>query len=351
MTSVSQPEPTTTIQPLCPVFGQCGGCAYQDIPYARELDLKQRLVKELLQEKLAVTDDCFAPIVPSPKPYHYRNRLDLKFIRARDGRVLIGFTPAQNGIIPVEACPIAREPISAFLPELRDHLQKNAPARYRLANLVVRTGDDGRVRWGGIGRRSCRLDPEDYLWTEIEGRRIFYSLETFFQANLSILPGLFQRIKAFDCWQKNPVLFDLYAGVGLFSIALTDQARKIFLLEENAQSTTLARYNLDYHRLTHAEIIAGRMEETLPTLLAQEADDAPKVAVIDPPRAGLSPRALEVLTQARTFNRLFYLSCNPQTLARDLTGFIKQGWTIRKITPFDFFPKTRHIETLVALTP
>ncbi|MBI5416136.1 MAG: class I SAM-dependent RNA methyltransferase [Candidatus Omnitrophica bacterium] len=333
------------------MFGQCGGCAYQDIPYAQELDLKQRLVKELLREKLAVADGCFEPIVPSPEPWHYRNRLDLKFIRTRDGRVLIGFTPAQNGIVPVQTCPIAREPIAAFLPELRNLLQKNAPARYRLANLVVRTGDDGRVQWGGIGRRSCRLNPEDYLWTEVEGRRIFYSLETFFQANLSILPALFRRIKAFDCWQKNPILFDLYAGVGLFAIALADQAQKIFLLEENVQSTALARHNLDYHHLTHAEIIPGRMEETLPPLLAQQEDDTPKVAIIDPPRAGLSPQALDTLVHARGFTQLFYLSCNPEALARDLDGFIARGWKVEKIMPFDFFPKTRHVETLVLLTP
>ena len=353
MTFLSRQEPVTDVRvkPLCPVFGECGGCSYQDIPYPQELDLKQRLVKELLREKLAVADDCFEPIVPSPKPWHYRNRLDLKFIRTRDDRVLIGFTPPQNGIVPVATCPIADEAIAAFLPELRNSLQENAPARYRLANLVVRTGDDGRVQWGGIGRRSCRLNPEDYLWTDIGGRRIFYSLETFFQANLSILPELFRRVKAFDCWRKNPVLFDLYAGVGLFSIALADEARKIFLLEENSQSVTLARYNLDHHRLGHVEIIPGRMEETLPSLLAQQENDLPKVAIIDPPRAGLSPLALETLIRAKIFNELFYLSCNPQTLARDLAGFTAAGWAIRKIMPFDFFPKTRHLEILVLLTP
>ncbi len=340
------------IQPLCPVFGECGGCAYQDISYEKELERKDALVKDLLQKNPRVTTGLFEPIVASPRPYHYRNRLDLKFIRTRDDRVLLGFTPGSGrGIAAVDGCPIAEESISGFIPELKKRLEENPAPNYRRANIVVRTGDDAKVLWGGIGKRSCRLDPANYLWTSLDEKKIFYSLDTFFQANLSILPKLFERIRAFDCWQAKPVLYDLYAGVGLFSLALSRQTRKAVLIEESLPSIKLAEHNVEYNRLTHMEIMAGRMEDILPPLLARENSAIPKVAIIDPPRAGLSPLALETLVLARGFTHLFYLSCNPQALARDLERFIDHGWNVQRIVPFDFFPKTRHVETLVLLTP
>ncbi len=348
-----------SVQPLCPVFGECGGCAYQDIPYEEELRRKEDLVKDLLGPNPRVPPDRFEPIVASPKPYHYRNRLDLKFVRTRDDRILLGFTPASpaggpesgRGIAPVESCAIALESISDFIPDLKKHLEQNRLPNYRRANIVVRTGDDAKVLWGGIGKRSCRLDPDEYFWTDIDGKRIFYSLDTFFQANLSILPKLFERIGAFDCWQTKPVLYDLYAGVGLFSLGLTNKTRKAILVEESLPSVKLAQHNIIHNRLTHMEVITGRVEDILPPLLARATSGIPKVAIIDPPRAGLSPQALETMVHIKEFTHLFYLSCNPKALERDLNGFIEHGWNIERIVPFDFFPKTRHVETLAVLTP
>ena len=340
------------IRPLCPVFGECGGCAYQDIPYEEELCRKEESVKDLLETNLRIPADCFEPIVASPKPYHYRSRLDLKFIRTRDERVLLGFTPESGrGIVPVAGCSIAEKSISKFIPELKNRLEQNPPPNYHRASIVIRTGDDAKVLWGGIGKRSCRLDPDDYLWTLVDGKKIFYSLDTFFQANLSILPKLCDRISAFDCWQEKPALYDLYAGVGLFSLALAHKTRKAVLIEESLPSIKLAKHNIDYNRLTHLEVMTGRVEEALPPLLARENSGIPKVAIIDPPRAGLSPRALDAMVHTKEFTRLFYLSCNPKALARDLSEFIEHGWNVAKILPFDFFPKTRHVETLALLTP
>ncbi len=336
-------------EPLCPVFGTCGGCLYQDIPYSRELKAKEEGVKNLLRKHLDIDDNFFDPIVASPKPYHYRNRLDLKLARTRDRGVLLGFTPKSGrGTVPLETCPIAEEGISDFIGQLKKQTVSHLPPKYRQANLVVRTGDDGRVLWGGIGRRSCRLAPADYLWTEIQGKKIFYSLDTFFQANLSILPRLFERMEALDWWNRQTTLYDLYAGVGLFGITWADKVRNVLLVEECPSSIQLARYNAAYHQLQNLKILEGKVEDVLPALLHRDTPTE-KIAVIDPPRAGLSPTALKTLTTAKEFRRILYLSCNPETLGRDLTGFAREKWRIEKIIPFDFFPKTRHVETLVLL--
>ena len=201
-------------QPVCPVFGQCGGCRYQDIPYVEELKIKNEEIKNIFCARFDLPDGIFENICPSPNIYHYRHRLDLKLQRTRREEILMGFSSEKfKYTVPVEACPIAMKSISDFLPELKKQAVERLPEKYSVANLVVRTGDDGRVLWGGIGKRSLRLRAEDYLWTEVDGRKIFYSLETFFQANLSILPAIMAKIKSFALWDRATTFFDFYGGV------------------------------------------------------------------------------------------------------------------------------------------
>jgi len=200
------------VDPVCPVFGRCGGCQYQDIPYEQELAVKDQTIAGLFKEHLNIAPEFCEPIVPSPQEYHYRNRLDLKIMRTKEG-ILFGFsTEGKNLTVPIDACPIAMQAISDVIPQLRKQTTENLPPKYRMANLVVRADTEGKVKWGGIGRRSLRLKEDDYLSTELDGRRIFYSLETFFQANLFILPKLIDHLKADLPLAADTVFFDLYGG-------------------------------------------------------------------------------------------------------------------------------------------
>ena len=119
------------------------------------------------------------------------------------------------------------------------------------------------------------------------------------------------------------------------------------LIEDHPASIELAKYNAQFSKLGNLEIIKGKVEDQLTDVLKE--DTASKVALIDPPRAGLSDAARDLLVKTKAIRNLLYLSCNPQSLARDLKGFISHGWQIEKIMPFDFFPKTKHLETLVLL--
>jgi len=379
------------IIPPCDVFGRCGGCQYQDIPYAKELALKEQHIRALFQdvapgplegfqahpkagpsgaspakardalgdpgEALLHPEDIIQPIVPSPKVYHYRSRMDMKFLRIKKGDTFMGFTPAPKGyLIEVNKCPIAMEAISDFLPQLKQEASARMPAGGRNANLVVKTGDDGRVYWGGIGRRSLRQREADYLFTEIDGKKVFYSLETFFQANLGILPQLFSCLKALHSFDKQTVLWDLYAGVGLFGVMLAREVAQVVMIEENKHATKVAHYNVAHHGLDNCEVLSGFLEghETRLAPLRRPPDPhaAPKhVAIIDPPRNGLSRHALKILGPLHGLDALFYLSCQPEALRRDVAHLQQQGWTLTKIIPFDFFPRTRHIETLAVLQP
>ena len=339
------------VEPLCPVFHECGGCLYQDIPYEEELKIKENHLRKLFHSVLGYEgNDFFRPIVASPKEYAYRHRLDLTLRRTKTDGILFGFqSAASHKMIPIDACSIARQEVSDYLPELRKLSLEKMTEKYRTANLVIKTGDDGRVKWGGIGRRSLELKPEDYLWTEIHGRRIFYSLDSFFQANLSILPRLMDEIESLVSFDSDTCFLDLYAGVGLFGIYFAERAGKILMIEASEPSLAVMKHNIAYHHLENkVELVIDRVESVLAPLSVHIASRK-SVAIIDPPRNGLHPEALECLAAMKSLSGLLYLSCHPESLMRDLQHFLKEGWKIQSVTPFDFFPKTQHLETLVLL--
>lgn len=337
-------------EPLCPVFGQCGGCAYQHLSYSEELRVKEEGLKKLLMSRLLLEEGCFRSVMASPEDYHYRNRLDLTLKRSK-GELHFGFqVPGTTRMIQVDTCYIAKKPVADFVPELRRAAVAKIPADYRTANIVVKTGEDGRVMWGGIGRRSLRMAEADYFWTTLRGKKIFYSLETFFQANLSILPSLMDTIEREARFDKSAIFYDLYSGVGLFGICFADLVGRAVLIEEIGVSSQIAEYTARYHGITNLEISAGKVETELPLRFEHDAPGR-KIGIVDPPRQGLTPSALETLCAARSFETLFYLSCYPESLARDLEGFLAAGWHVEKVIPFDFFPRTSHIETLAVLKP
>jgi len=350
MISIEQQNQFEKITPPCEYFGECGGCLYQDIPYEKELEIKQDNVCNLLCEEAGVSREVVETIVPSEKHYHYRNRLDLKLIRTRERKVFIGFSPqSQKRVIPVDKCWIAREEISSFIPALKIQAEERLPEKkYRQANLVVRTGDEGKVFWGGIGRRSCVMEEKDYFFTTINSKKIFYSLDTFFQANLSILPELFKRITALNILDKDTILFDLYGGVGLFSFGLSGFVKKSVLVEVSTSSVILAKYNAAFHPLNNLDIVEDNVENVFGKLI-QEYSHSNRIAIIDPPRSGLTPEARELLCAAKDLKAILYLSCHPESLKNDIVSFLQNDWAVEKVIPFDFFPRTKHVETLVVL--
>jgi tRNA/tmRNA/rRNA uracil-C5-methylase (TrmA/RlmC/RlmD family) len=274
----------------------------------------------------------------------------MKLLKTRAGDVFMGFSPVgRNRVVEATACPIALPAISDFLPELKRQAGARLPVKYRNANLVIKSGDDGRVFWGGIGRRSLKMNEADYLWTAVRGRRIYYSLDTFFQANLSILPVLMEYIIDLGILGPDISFFDLYGGVGLFGIALSDQVKEVILVEENVYATRCAAYNAAVSQCGHFKIIPGRIEN-VPFWQPAGRDAQRQVAIVDPPRQGLHQDVAAALAREKSFRHLLYLSCHMDSLARDLKIFLAHQWVIEKITPFDFFPKTRHLETLVLLS-
>ncbi len=338
------------VTPLCPVFGECGGCATQNISYEEELRIKKEKLREILSP-LKLDDSLFQPIVPSPRPYHYRNRLDIALRRIKSGEIFMGFVnPEKKRTIQITSCAIAMEAVSDFIPQLRNEAIARLTSKYRMASLVVKTGDEGKVFWGGIGRKSLQMNEADYLWTKIDGIKIHYSLDTFFQANLSILPLLRATILQWAPWTSSTTLFDLYGGVGLFTMMFAKKVGRTILIEEHPASIRLAHYNISTAQLKNVEVIEGKVEDHFFSHKT-EIETGESHGIIDPPRNGLSEKSRELLSSATFLKSLFYLSCNPETLRDDLQVFLNKEWRIKTLIPFDFFPKTKHLEVLTLLLP
>jgi tRNA/tmRNA/rRNA uracil-C5-methylase (TrmA/RlmC/RlmD family) len=336
--------------PACPLFGACGGCQYQNILYEEELVLKKNYLSQTLAKILPGADFNIEPVIPSPRQYHYRSRLDIKFLKTRRKEYFLGFTPVEGrGVIEVPSCAIALQALCDFIPQLKAAAIRKLPDKYRQANLVVKTGDDQRVFFGGIGHRSLRLSEADYLWTEVEGQKIFYSLDSFFQANLSILPIVIKTMRGLGLFDKSTIFYDLYGGVGLFSVCLSKQVKEAIIIEENIYATRLADYNIRHNAIDNIRVMSGKLEDFIDALSVTTGGTR-QTALIDPPRGGLSLKVSQYLSN-RPFHHLLYLSCNPETLARDL-GILTSGrWKIQRIIPMDFFPRTRHLEVLTVLIP
>ncbi len=335
-------------EPPCPYYGSCGGCVYQHLSYEEELRVKERDLTELLS-KLKIPENIFSPIVASPKPYFYRSRLDLSFQRTRQGFTLGFMGEGTTRLVSIDSCAIARPEISAFLPRLRELAAEKLPAKYKSANLVIKTGEGGSVHWGGIGRRSLRLTEPDYFWTEIEGKRIYYSLDTFFQANLGILPLLMKDLRSLLGLTPETYLLDLYSGVGLFWTVFAPEAKGVWAVEENRAAVPIADLNRRYNGLAQVTLKDARTEDCLDEILSGLGDHR-VAAIVDPPRKGLTPDALQKLIQAKNLDPLIYISCNKEALAGDLEEFLKSGWQADRVIPYDFFPRTKHLETIVKLT-
>lgn len=337
---------THEITPICSVYGRCGGCQYQHISYDKELVQKETYIKTLFAGIAVASSAEFRPIIRSPKEYGYRHRLDLKLTRWRNGQIFIGFSPLEKGpVVEIQACPIAMEAVSTFIPQLRQEAVTMLPPKYRMANLTVRCGDEGVVRWGGIGKRSLQLEKDEYLSVTVGQDKIFFALDTFFQANLSILPVLRDVVRAFPIWSKDAVFFDLYGGVGLFSLMVRDLVSKVVDIEENVHAVRLARHNMMYNRAANMEVLDGRVEAVLPGLLAA-ATSTDNIMMVDPPRAGLSEDVISLLGRVPNAKHLVYLSCDPQSFLKDLNDLSRDGWRLKIVQPLDFFPRTRHLETL-----
>lgn len=326
----------------CPLFGECGGCQYQNLSYPKQLDWKRRQVAELLA-RLAGIDHEPLPVVPSPRVFGYRSKLTPHYKRPRERGVgAIGFLREGRRfeLVDVPHCLIASDAINEALPALRTAVLSRPPKADKGATLLLRESADGRVL----------SDPRATCEEEVGGVRFQFPAGEFFQNNPSILP-LFTRHVADEATAGGArFLVDAYCGAGLFGLTSASRFEAAAGVEISEASIQWARRNAERNGLSNCRFIQGKAEAIFAEIAFPPEHTA---VVIDPPRKGCDG---EFLDQLLAFGpaRVVYVSCNPATQMRDLNKLCgdrkSQGaYQLVKVQPFDLFPHTRHLECVATL--
>lgn len=336
LVEVLRPSPDR-VDPLCALFGECGGCQYQNLAYPAQLAWKRDQVAELLR-RMAGIEFPVSPVHPSPVVYGYRSKITPHFQKPDKGGVgPIGFLleGRRQQVLDVPRCPIASDSINRALETVRRETRAKARGYKKGATLLLRDSLDGRVR----------TDPTE-MCEERVGELVFsFHAGEFFQNNPHILPDFTGHVKREALGDGGIThLVDAYCGSGLFCLTAASAFTEAVGIEISESSVDWAKRNADQNGVANCRFVQGDASDIFAGVTFPPSRTA---VVIDPPRKGSSP---EFLGQLVAFGpkRIVYVSCDPATQVRDLER-LKNDYAIVRIQPFDLFPQTRHLECVVTL--
>jgi 23S rRNA (uracil1939-C5)-methyltransferase len=386
-------------EPRCPHFGTCGGCLFQNIDYGTQLELKERYLKRTLEKAgLADASRAVRAITPSPDIYGYRNKMEFGF-GERWGRLVLGLRErvtasrqTHRRTLSVERCPIFSPVVERIFPVVLDFVLEKGLAvfdvpsgRGHLRHLVLRQGKrtgelmvllvtaefpdtDTAVLAGRLTAAVPELKsfvhvtnsrPSDLV--EFERTRLLSGVPfieeklagllfriyppSFFQTNTAGAELLYRRIREEAPLSAQSRVLGLYCGSGAIELALAGAVGKVTGVDSSPANIANAVENALINRVENIAFVPGTVESLLSEPLREPAD----VVIVDPPRVGLTGKALRRVL-AVGVPALVYVSCNPVSLARDLPTLLEAGYRIRSLSPFDLFPHTPHLETLAVLS-
>jgi 23S rRNA (uracil1939-C5)-methyltransferase/tRNA (uracil-5-)-methyltransferase len=324
------------LEPPCPLFGKCGGCQYQNLSYATQLEWKRRQVADLLLRMAGIAHAVNAPI-PSPRQYHYRSKITPHFKKPRSGKVgPIGFLSpgSRSRIVDVPSCPIAMENINAALPAERDRIQQSAAKFKKGATLLLRATADG-----------VHTNPREVVEEAVAGLSFRFLAGDFFQNNPFILPDFLHHVGD-EASSGSDFLVDAYCGSGFFALGLAGRFQQVAGVEVSESGADWARQNARANGLGNVTILTAEAQHIFGSI---DFPAARTTVLIDPPRKGCSAEFLEQLL-AFAPRRIVYVSCNPATQVRDLKPLAVEGpYSLGAVQPLDLFPQTRHLECIISL--
>ena len=373
----------------CPYAKKCGGCSLQNLPYEEQLHLKQAKLIKLLGRFGRVDE-----IIGMEEPTHYRNKIQAAF-RSRSGKVVSGvYQSASRRIVEVEGCMLEDECAEPILKTIRKLCTSMKIRPYDLESgqgfirhvlirkgshsgeiMVVLVTTKGEFRSERsfinellrrhpeittlvrnvnptdtplfLGSESRVLFGEGYITDRLCGLDFRISPRSFYQVNPVQTEILYGKAKEFAGLTGHETVIDAYCGTGTIGLTVADTAKEVIGVEVNRDAVADAVENAKSNGITNAVFHAADAGDFMEAMVArgQTAD----VVITDPPRAGCSGKFLHSLMKLSP-KRIVYVSCNPETLARDLYTLTKGGYKVKKIQPVDMFPWTGHVESVVCLT-
>lgn len=389
------------IPPRCSHTGLCGGCVYQCLDYEHQLEAKAGQVRENISRIAHVDPPEPDPPVPAPDQFHYRNKMEFSFApRAWDpAGVPDAPTPDPalglhvpgrfDAIFDVIDCALTDPEVNELLALIREFARQRGIGGYHgrhgsgvlrhlvtriskhtgewLLALVVRSEDPnlaelaslcvrkhpriaGFILWiheglATVARadRQVVLHGKERIVERLLDLEFELSASSFFQTNSAAAAGLLEELRRIA--PRVGTILDLYCGVGTLGLALAGQCEQLVGIESVEAAVADARRNAERNGITNARFETAKTEDWLPLARQLAAD----LVIVDPPRAGLHPRALSGLVDLSP-PRIIYVSCNPSTLARDIETITSAGYRADRMRVFDLFPHTPHVETVMSLS-
>lgn len=382
--------------PPCPWFDRCGGCQIQHMTYSYQLEFKRLMLLDALTrngkfDALPTVPECH----PSPREWGYRNKAAFPVAPSQRGLAIGFFQKGSHRVIPIDRCPILDPDLVKAYQICRDQLSTLPLSPYDetkhlgdLRHLILRKGffsDEGllalvlREEPPRSTLRKIRLFFEkiqrsvpsvrnavininpltgNFIWGQktltLTGRPVLheslgpfsYDLDAsaFFQVNSEQALNLYKHVVTEATERKGTRCLELFSGTGSLTCFLAEQFPEISAVESWQAAINGLRKNLKTNRMNHVKIYPQTAEKFMATCQPESFD----VVVLDPPRSGCKPEVIEGIIRVAP-RRIVYVSCNPATLARDLKNLVEKGYVLTRIAPFDMFPQTYHVETVVTL--
>ena len=318
----------------CQYYGACSGCQWQHVSYEAQLSAKQDRVIDSLFRVGGFINPNVLPVLPSPDQLGYRNHA--RFTIKEHGS--LGFVNREtHRFVKIDTCMLMHPGINKLLGDLQGHCSETT-------QLSIRAGEDTGDYLVQPTLKSTDIPivtGQKHYRDSIQGVEFRVASPSFFQVNNKQASNMALVVKDALNLKGTEVLLDAYAGVGTFAILLAPYASKVIAIEESSAAVADAKVNAEN---THnVEFILGKTEEVLGDL-----DSVPDAVVLDPPRAGCQSAAIDSLLRLYPEN-VVYVSCDPNTLARDLKMLCSGAYSIDSIQPLDMFPQTHHVENIVIL--
>ena len=397
-------------EPGCVHYGICGGCTFQSLPYEEQLSMKEQQVKDLIDAVITEENKGyeFLPIKASPRPKAYRNKMEFSFgDEYKDGPLALGMHKRGSfyDIVNVGECQIVDEDFRRVLKITLEYFKERQIPFYHklrhtgylrhflvrkaaktgeiLVDLVTTTQTDGlgaeteSILLDGWVKALCEetydgvlkgilhtkndsvadtiknegtdiLFGQDFFYEELLDLKFKITPFSFFQTNSLGAEVLYQTAREFigDALddEASQTVFDLYSGTGTIAQILSPVAKKVIGVEIVEEAVVAARENAALNGLTNCEFIAGDVLKVIDTI-----EEKPDYIVLDPPRDGIHPKALEKIIRYNV-PQMVYISCKPTSLARDLEVLQARGYKVKKVQCVDMFPATGNVETVVLLS-
>ncbi len=376
------------VVPFCSVFGLCGGCQVQHLSYAAQLAWKRDVVRNALSRIGGFADAQVRDTIGMDVPRAYRNKMSLVVDHTYKTPTIGFYQQRSHDVVPIESCPIVMPALDKFIERLNrarlndvvepalaetrhvvarsaqatgqsvvtltterasEKARKAAPALLKMLPGAVGISNSYDLNSANaiMGRAHHTLVGDSEIEESLGGVRYRVSGGSFFQVNVDIV----QRILWFvqHGLDRPRQIVDLYCGAGTFSLFFAKHGATVLGIEENAQAIAEAQANAELNGLqAEATFRTGKVEDVVRAPDVARALAAADIVFLDPPRKGSDERTLAAVCDSSVAN-IWYLSCDPATLARDLKFLAAKGYRLGVVQPFDMFPQTGHVETLVTL--